>query len=121
METFFIRCNLRADLARQVLAPVVGLSSTTAAGLARWFTDAQWRAVETGIGDIHTAMLAALSPERVAALCETVRGDLDTTDVEVYERKKRGMAYNYLGVRHEARMTVWMCESFVVGPSQRSG
>jgi hypothetical protein len=31
------------------------------------------------------------------------------------------MAYNYLGVRHEARMTVWMCESFVVGPSQRSG
>lgn len=48
METFFIRCNLRADLAGQVLAPVVGLSSTTAAGLARWFTDAQWRAVETG-------------------------------------------------------------------------
>jgi hypothetical protein len=50
METFFIRCNLRADLAGQVLAPVVELSSTTAAGLARWFTDAQWRAVETGIG-----------------------------------------------------------------------
>jgi hypothetical protein len=24
-------------------------------------------------------------------------------------------------VRHEARMTVWRCESFVVGPSQRSG
>jgi hypothetical protein len=85
----------RADVAGQVLAPVAGLSSTTAAGLARRFTDAQWHAVETGVGDIHTAMLAALSPKRVAALCETVTVDLDTTDVEVYGRKKRGVAYNY--------------------------
>ncbi len=76
-----------------------GLSSTTAAGLARRFTDGQWRAVETGIGDIHTAMLAALSPRRAAALRQTVTIDLDTTDVEVYGRKKRGVAYNYLGQR----------------------
>jgi hypothetical protein len=88
----------RADVAGQVLAPVPGLSSTTAAGLARRFTDGQWRAVETGVGDIHTAMLAALAPKRVAALCETVTIDLDTTDVEVYGRKKRGVAYNYQGV-----------------------
>jgi hypothetical protein len=47
----------RADVAGQVLAPVPGLSATTAAGLARKFTDAQWRAVETGIGDIGAAML----------------------------------------------------------------
>ena len=111
----------RADVAGQVIAPVVGLSSTTAAGLARKFTDGQWQAVETGIGDIHTAMLAALPAQRAAALCEQVTIDLDTTDVEVYGRKKRGVAYNYQGVRHEARMTVWRCESFVVGPSQRSG
>lgn len=32
-----------------VFMPVSGLSSTTAAGLARRFTDGQWRAVETGI------------------------------------------------------------------------
>jgi hypothetical protein len=89
----------RADRAGQVLAPVVGLSSTTAAGLARRFSEAQWHAVETGIGDIHTAMLAALPPKRVAALCETVTIDLDTTDVEVYGRKKRGVAYNYQGQR----------------------
>ncbi len=89
----------RDDVAGQVLAPVPGLSSTTAAGLARRFTDGQWRAVETGIGDVHTAVLAALSPKRVAALCETVTIDLDTTDVEVYGRKKRGVAYNYLGQR----------------------
>ena len=89
----------RADRAGQVLAPVVGLSSTTAAGLARRFSDAQWHAVETGIGGIHTAMLAALGPKRVAALCETVTIDLDTTDVEVYGPKKRGVAYNYQGQR----------------------
>jgi hypothetical protein len=28
--------------------------------------------------------------------------DLDTTDVEVYGRRKRGVAYNHQGVRHEA-------------------
>ncbi|MCA1709672.1 MAG: hypothetical protein LC808_42915 [Actinobacteria bacterium] len=111
----------RADVAGQVLAPVAGLSSTTAAGLARRFTEGQWRAAETGIGDIHTAMLAALPPARAAALREEVTIDLDTTDVEVYGRKKRGVAYNYQGVRHEARMTAWRCESFVVGSSQRPG
>ena len=63
-----------------------------AAGLARRFTDGQWQAVETGIGDIHATMLATLPAARAAALCETVTIDLDTTDVEVYGRKKRGRA-----------------------------
>jgi hypothetical protein len=45
----------RADAAGQVLAPVPGLGSTAAAGLARRFTGGQWHGVETGIGDIHTA------------------------------------------------------------------
>jgi hypothetical protein len=44
--------------------------------------------------DIDTAMLAALPPERAAALCETVTAALDTTDVEVYGHHKRGVAYN---------------------------
>jgi hypothetical protein len=82
----------RADVAGQLLAPVVGLCSTTAAGLARRFTDGQWQAVETGIGDIHATMLATLPAARAAALCETVTSDLDTTEVEVYGRKKRGVA-----------------------------
>jgi hypothetical protein len=79
--------------------PVAGLSSTTAVGLARRFTDGQWHAVETGIGGIHTAMLAVLPPQRAAALCDVLTIDLDTTDVEVYGRKKRGVAYNYQGQR----------------------
>ena len=36
----------RADGAGQQIAPVPGLASTTAAGLARRITPAQWRAVE---------------------------------------------------------------------------
>jgi hypothetical protein len=58
----------RADVAGQMLVPVPGLSSTTAAGLARRFTEGQWRAVETGIGEIGAVMLAALPPQRAAAL-----------------------------------------------------
>jgi hypothetical protein len=89
----------RADSAGQQLAPVPGLSSTTAAGLARRLSDGQWHAVETGIGDIHTAVLAALPAQRATALSDQVTIDLDTTDVEVYGRHKRGVAYNYQGQR----------------------
>ena len=38
----------RADVAGQVIAPVPGLSSTTAAGLARRFTGPQWNAWRPG-------------------------------------------------------------------------
>ena len=92
----------RADQAGQVLAVVPGLASTTAAGLARKFTDAQWHAVETGLADVAAAALAALAvvgPARAAALCETVTIDVDTTDVEVYGRHKRGVAFNHQGQR----------------------
>ena len=89
----------RDDVAGQQLAPVPGLSSTTGAGLALRFTDGHWRAVETGMGDIHAAMLAALPAQRAVALCAEVTIDLDTTDVEVYGRHKRGVAFNHLGQR----------------------
>jgi hypothetical protein len=89
----------RADAAGQVLAAVPGLASTTAAGLARRFTEGQWRAVETGVGDVHTTMLALLPEQQAARLCATVTIDLDTTDVEVYGRHKRGVAFNHQGQR----------------------
>ena len=45
-------------------------------------------------------MLALLPAPRAAALTGgPVTIDLDTTDVEVYGRKKRGVAYNYQGQR----------------------
>jgi hypothetical protein len=90
----------RAGAAGQQLAPVPGLSSTTAAGLARRVTPGQWRAVETGLAAVTGRMLALLPAPRAAALTGgPVTIDLDTTDVEVYGRKKRGVAYNHQGQR----------------------
>jgi hypothetical protein len=89
----------RADVAGQRLAPVPGLASTTAHGLARGVTDAQWRAVETGLSSISERMLAMLPAKRRVRLCTQVTIDLDASDVEVYGSKKRGVAYNYLGQR----------------------
>lgn len=89
----------RADAAGQLLTPVPGLGSTTAAGLARRLTAGQWRAVETGLAQATDRMLALLPAERRHRLCAAVTIDLDSTDVEVYGRKKRGVAYNYQGQR----------------------
>jgi hypothetical protein len=92
----------RVDVAGQSLAPVPGLCATTAAGLARRLSDTQWAAVETGLGDVHATALATLAarvPARAAAPCESVTIDLDTTDVEVYGRHKRGVAFNHQGQR----------------------
>ncbi len=90
----------RADAAGQQITPVPGLASTTAAGLARRITPAQWRAVESGLAAVTSRMLSLLPAPRAAALTRgPVTIDLDTTDVEVYGRKKRGVAYNHQGQR----------------------
>ncbi|RSM41192.1 IS1380 family transposase [Amycolatopsis balhimycina DSM 5908] len=89
----------RADVAGQVLTPVPGLSSTTAAGLARRFTDPQWTSVEAGVASVTERMLERVPAARRKRLCRTVTVDLDASDVEVYGRKKRGVAYNYQGQR----------------------
>lgn len=89
----------RADVAGQVIAPVVGLSSTTAAGLARRFVDPHWTAVETGVARVTERMLERVPAARQARLCGTATIDLDASDVEVYGRKKRGVAYNHQGQR----------------------
>ena len=90
----------RSDAAGQQLTPVPGLASTTAAGLARRITPAQWQAVEGGLAAVTGRMLGLLPAERVTALAGgPVTIDLDTTDVEVYGRKKRGVAYNHQGQR----------------------
>jgi hypothetical protein len=85
----------RAGVAGQLLAPVPGLASTTAAGLARRITPAQWEAVEHGLAAVTGRMLDLLPAQRAAALAE---GPV-TTDVEVYGRKKRGVVYNHQGQR----------------------
>jgi hypothetical protein len=90
----------RADAAGQQITPVPGLASTTAAGLARRITPAQWQAVESGLAVVTGRMLSLLPAGRAAALAGgPVTIDLDTTDVEVYGRKKRGVAWNHQGQR----------------------
>lgn len=115
----------RADTAGQVLAAVPGLSSTTAAGLARRFSDGQWRAVETGLGNIAAAALDALAgvaPQRAARLNETVTIDLDTTDVEVYGRHKRGVAFNHQGQRvGRPHVATWAETATVLAADLMSG
>jgi hypothetical protein len=99
-EDFWVGLDRRrADVAGQVISPVPGLPATTAAGLARRFSSDRWRAVETGLAAATARMLRVLSQERAAALTEVVTVDIDTTDVEVYGRKKQGVAYNYQGQR----------------------
>jgi hypothetical protein len=115
----------RADAAGQVLAAVPGLASTTAAGLARRFGDEQWRAVETGLGDIAAAaldLLTAVAPQRAALLSETVTIDLDTTDVEVYGRLKRGVAFNHQGQRvGRPHVATWAETATVLAADLMSG
>ena len=90
----------RADAAGQQITPVPGLASTTAAGLARRIRPGQWQALESGLAVVTSRMFALLPADRAAALAEgPVTIDLDTTDVEVYGRKKRGVAYNHQGQR----------------------
>jgi hypothetical protein len=113
----------RADAAGQQITPVPGLSSTTAAGLARRIRPAQWRAVEAGLAAVTGRMLSLLPAGRAAALAGgPVTIDLDTTDVEVYGRKKRGVAYNYQGQRvGRPHVATWAETEIVLAADLGSG
>jgi hypothetical protein len=115
----------RADAAGQALTPVPGLASTTAAGLARKLTEGQWAAVETGLGDVHATaleLLGRVDPDRARALSAEVTIDLDTTDVEVYGRRKRGVAFNHQGQRvGRPHVATWADTSVVLAADLGSG
>ncbi|HEX3588929.1 MAG TPA: hypothetical protein VHV74_04795 [Pseudonocardiaceae bacterium] len=72
----------RADRVGQVIAPVPGLASTTAAGLARRITGPQWIDLEAGVARVSERMLARVPVARRTRLGESVTIDLDATDVE---------------------------------------
>ncbi len=78
---------------------MVGLSSTTAAGLARRFAPAQLQAVESGVAAVTARVWGMLPATQAVALCQAPTIDLDATDVEVYGRLKRGVADNHQGQR----------------------
>jgi Transposase DDE domain group 1 len=100
-EDFLVGLDrVRADQAGQLVTPVPGLATSTAAGIARRFTQEHWRGAEAGLARATAAMIGLLPAERAAELAEgPVTIDIDATDVEVYGSKKRGVAYNYQGQR----------------------
>ncbi|OHV59937.1 transposase [Pseudofrankia sp. BMG5.36] len=92
--------RLRLDAVGGVLAGVPFAPSRTAARLAGRFRPAAWAGIEAAVGVLASRWLARLPAQRRS---ELVRGrptiDLDSSDVEVYGRKKRGVAYTYEGRR----------------------
>jgi len=90
----------RVDAAAARLSALPEVPSTTAGGLARRFGAAQLAGIEAGLGQLLARAFALLPAARQAALCAgPVTIDLDSTDVEVYGRRKRGVDYNYQGQR----------------------
>jgi hypothetical protein len=92
--------RVRADQAGQLLVPVPGLATSTAAGIARRFTGQHWRGAEAGLARATARMAGLLPAGRAAGLAGgPVTTGIDATGVEVYGSKKRGVAYNYQGQR----------------------
>jgi Transposase DDE domain group 1 len=113
----------REDAAGQQITPVPGLSSTTAAGVARRITAGQWGSVETGLAAVTARMLDLLPAPRATALAEgPVTIDLDATDVEACGRKKRSVAYNYQGQRvGRPHVATWAETEIVLAADLGSG
>jgi len=90
----------RADAAAQALSAVPAVASTTAGGLTRCFGPDRVAGIEAGNTTIIARGWERLGEQRRAAvLAGRIGIDLDATDVQVYGRRKRGVAYNYLGQR----------------------
>jgi hypothetical protein len=114
----------RADVAGAELRAVpVAPASTTFIALARRFDDARIGDLESAVGAMAARWFAALPETRrttLAAVRPTV--DLDPTDIEVYGRKKQGVAWNYAGQRSgRAHPAVWAEAGIVVAGELGSG
>ncbi|MDA8186201.1 MAG: transposase [Actinomycetota bacterium] len=73
-------------------------ASTTVGYLARRFGDKQVAGLEAAVGILARRMIEILPDEaRARLLAGRPTIDLDPTDVEVYGKKKRGVAFNYAG------------------------
>lgn len=88
----------RVDAAGAWLAPVPFAPSRTAARLAERFGPAQLAGIERGLAVVAGRMMRWLPAQRRA---ELVTGrptlDCDSSDVEVFGRRKRGVAYTHDG------------------------
>lgn len=87
----------RADVAGQLLEPVPTPASTTAAGIAKRFSDEHLAGIEAGIGRINTTMVSLLPLVRRNSLLKVATIDGDGTDIEVYGRSKEKAKHAYTG------------------------
>lgn len=89
----------RRDVAAVELSAVPPIPATTAGALAARFTAEHFAGVEAANAELIARAHRLLPHQRRAALSSSVTIDMDSTDVEVYGSKKKGMAYNYAGQR----------------------
>jgi hypothetical protein len=90
----------REDHAAGLLCRVPAIPATTAAGLAGRFGGEHLAGIEAGNAAVVARGFALLPAGRRDALASgPVTIDMDATDVEVYGRRKTGVAYNYCGQR----------------------
>lgn len=98
----------RGDRAGQELEPVPTPASTTAAGIARRFTETAVAGIETGIGAVNAKVVSMLGRVRASSLLRSVTIDGDTTDVEVYGRTKERAVHAYTGaLTLRPHLAVW--------------
>lgn len=98
---FLVRLDeRRGDAAGQELEPVPTPASTTAAGIARRFTEQHLRGIETAMGEVNNRMMSLVGQVRRSALLKVATIDGDTTDVEVFGRLKENAQYNHTGQRN---------------------
>ena len=91
--------GFRADQAAGVLRAVgAPPASTTAASLARRFGPDELAGIEAAWAETAARALELAAPvERDRLVAQRPTIDLDSTEIEVFGRHKRGVAYNYLG------------------------
>jgi hypothetical protein len=89
----------RHDVAAVELSavPPIPATATAAGGLARRFGAAHLAGFETANAEVIARTHPLLPGERRAKLETALTIDMDSTDVEVYCSRKRGVAYNYAG------------------------
>ncbi len=116
--------NQRADVAGAALRAVPNIpAATTFIGVTKHFGAKVFAGIEAGFAELVGRWFAALPAERreeLVASRPTI--DLDPTDVEVYGRKKEGVAFNHQGqLVGRPHPAVWAEAGVVLGADLGSG